>query len=109
MSGGGGGDGHGELGISKTDLANSGKRLSKTDGYVSQAEWSKEYFGGRLLGQLLTIICLVLFFAWYFGAGYFAVYAVVFLVSAYIAVAVVKRRKLKSLREKQLSEYRSKQ
>lgn len=62
MSGGGGGDGHGELGISKTDLANSGKRLSKTDGYVSQAEWSKEYFGGRLLGQLLTIICLVLFF-----------------------------------------------
>lgn len=27
MSGGGGGDGHGELGISKTDLANSEKRL----------------------------------------------------------------------------------
>lgn len=56
MSGGGGGDGHGELGISKADLANSEKRLSKTDGYVSQAEWSKEYFGGRLLGQLLAII-----------------------------------------------------
>ena len=27
MSGGGGGDGHGELGISKADLANSEKRL----------------------------------------------------------------------------------
>jgi membrane protein implicated in regulation of membrane protease activity len=62
-----------------------------------------------IMAITVASICLVLFFAWYFGAGYFAVYAVVFLIFAYIAVAVVKRRKLKSLREKQLSEYRSKQ
>lgn len=96
----GGGDGHGECGISKTDLASSGKRLSKTDSYESQAVWSKEHFGGKILGQLLALFCVVLFIAWYHGAGDFAMYALVFVFIAYVFVIVMKRRKLKHLREK---------
>jgi len=105
---GGGGDGHGEFGISKTDLASSGKRLSKTDGYVSQSAWSKEHFGGRILGQLLALLCVGLFIAWYYGAGALAMYAVVFFVIAYVVLIAVRRSSLNKLRDKQLSEFHGK-
>lgn len=103
----GGGDSSSEYGIAINDINNSGKRLSKTEGYVSQAEWSKEYFNGRILGQLIVLLIFVVLPLYFLIGGIWLVILVVaILLSAYIIFVIVKHRRLKNLREKQLIEFR---
>ena len=103
----GGGDSSSEYGIAINDINNSGKRLSKTEGYVSQAEWSKEYFNGRILGQLIVLLVFVALPLYFLRGGIWLVILVIaILLSAYIILVIVKHRRLKNLREKQLIEFR---
>ena len=108
MSGSGGGS-DAELGVSKIDINNSVKRMSKTEGYVSQGNWSKEYFSFRVSGQVLAIGFVVLYFV---GTSTFedliknVVYGCFFIfLCIYVAIIVFRHRKLRALREEQLKEY----
>ena len=95
-----------DSGISEIDINNSDKRLSKTEGYVSQAAWSNEYFSNRISGLLLAFIIVFLFFVWIIGAGELIKYIVSVLFLTHVLFVIVRRRRLKKLREKQLSKYR---
>lgn len=91
---GGGGDSNSEYGISINDINNSGKRLSKTEGYVSQTEWSKEYFSGKILGQIVVLLaCLVLPIFYLIGGTKPVIYAIAILLLSYITIVTVKRKR----------------
>lgn len=110
---GAGGEGNHELGIGLRDIDNSGRRRSCEDQYSSHSTWSKKYMDERIIGIGSSVVFILICIVWLidvpddFRYGVSGVSILFFILV--VGLKVLQRKRLNSIRNQQLKEYRKQQ